>query len=139
VTKAHLALEELERSSTTGGNVAELVLLAGVGNDGSSVATSNNNSRSVLDGLDGSVEKGGGSLGKVGELEDTGGTVPEDGLGLGNSLGEDLSGLGSSIETHPTVGDTLGVGSGSDLRSVISSAHLHLNHSQSRPCQTCRQ
>ena len=111
----YLTLEELERCSTTGGNVAERILLASVGNNSSSVTTTDDNSRSVLDGLDGSIEQSGRSASKVGELEYTGRSVPKDSLGLGNSLGEELSGFWSSVKTHPLVWDTRFVSGRADL------------------------
>lgn len=99
----------------------ELVLLAGVGDKGSSVTTANNDSSTSLSSLDGGVEKRVGALGELLKLEDTGGAVPEDGLGVGDGLGKDLVGLGSTVEAHPSVGDTvlvrdsLGLGVGGKL------------------------
>lgn len=88
----------------------DLVLHLVLGSDGSGVTTTDDDNGAGLGGLDSSVE---GLLGGVGEgleLEDTGGTVPEDGLGLGNSGLVQLDGLGTDIQTHVTVGDTGRIG-----------------------------
>lgn len=114
----YLALEQLERSTTTSRDVAEFLLLAGVGDDGSGVTTTNNDGRSVLDSLDTGLKEGRRALGESWELEDTSGTVPENCLGLGDSLGEQFTGFRSSVKTHPIGGDTLLVGSGTNLTLV---------------------
>lgn len=105
-TGQSLAFQQLQRSTTTSGNVAQFVLLTGLGDKGSSVTTTNNDSGAVLGGLDTGLEKGVGATSKRRELKDTSRAVPEDGLGLSNGLSKEFSGLGSTVETHPVRGDT---------------------------------
>ena len=105
-----LALQKLKRGTTTGGNVAELVLGAVLGRDGGGVTTTDDDDGAVLGGLDDSVQ---GVLGAAGEglhLEDTAGAVPQDGLGLGDSLLVELNALLADVQAHVAVGDALGVG-----------------------------
>lgn len=105
------------------------------------VTSSDDDGRSVLLGLDGSVQEGERTSSKVGEpaafvrshqltlsqttyylsrdpLENTSGSVPEDGLGLQDSLPEELVGLFATVEPLPVGLDTLGVGSGTTLGVV---------------------
>jgi hypothetical protein len=51
-------------------------------------------------------------------LENTSGSVPEDGLGLQDGLPEELVGLFTTVEPLPVGLDTLGVGSGTTLGVV---------------------
>lgn len=51
-------------------------------------------------------------------LEDTSGSVPEDGLGLQDGLPEELVGLFTTVEPLPVGLDALGVGSGTTLGVV---------------------
>jgi hypothetical protein len=105
------------------------------------IASSDDDGRSVLLGLDGSVQEGERPSSKVGEpapitlsrqpilhtayqsrradpLENTSGSVPEDGLGLQDGLPEELVGLFTTVEPLPVGLDTLGVGSGTTLGVV---------------------
>jgi len=50
-----------------------------------------------------------GSLRELGELEDSHGSVPDNGLGIGQGLVEDVQGLGADVQTHPAVGDGVDV------------------------------
>ena len=99
--------------------MAELVLLAGLGDESGSVTTTDDDGGAVLGGLDAVVQKGVGTTGEVGELEDTGGTVPENGLGLGDGIAEELAGLGSTVQTLPVRGDTLLVSGRADLGILV--------------------
>lgn len=110
-----LALQKFKRGTTTSRNVRELVLSTVLGSNGSGVTTADDNDRARLSSLDSSVE---GLLSSVGEglhLKDTGGTVPEDGLSLGNSLLVQLDRLGADVQTHEAVRNTLGVGGGANV------------------------
>ena len=107
-----LALEQLQAGSATSGDVAELVLDLVVGGNGSGVTTTDDDGLAGGGGLEGGVH---GLLGAVGELlhlEDTGRTVPQDGLGLVDGSLVELDGLLAAVETHPAVGDAGLVGGG---------------------------
>lgn len=110
--------------------MAQLVLLAGLSNKRSSVTTTNNDSGTVLGGLDTGIKKGVGATGKRGEFKNTSRAVPEDGLGLSNSLSKEFSGLGSAVETHPVRGDTRLVSSRAGLLAV--SARFPCTENQNR-------
>lgn len=114
-TGKSLTLEKLERSTSTGRNVGELVLGAKLLGNSGGITTTNDDGGTVVAGLDTGVENGLGTVGKGVKLENTGGTVPQDSLGLANDLLEGLDGLGAGIETLPSVGNTLGVGSVANL------------------------
>ncbi|KAI3485128.1 hypothetical protein L1887_51565 [Cichorium endivia] len=47
------------------------------------------------------------------------GAVPEDGLGLGDGVAEELARLLAAVEAHPLVGDALGVGGGAGLGVLV--------------------
>ena len=49
------------------------------------------------------------SIGELGELEHSHGSVPDDGLGVGQGLVEDLEGLGADVETHPVLWDRVDI------------------------------
>lgn len=94
--------------------MGKLVLNAVLGSNGGSVTTADDNDGAGLGGVDGSVE---GLLGGVGEglqLEDTGGSIPEDSLGLGDGLLVQLDGLGADVQTHEAISDARGIGSSAD-------------------------
>ena len=56
------------------------------------------------------------SLGELGELEDSHGSVPDNGLGISQGLVEDVQGLGANVQTHPAVGDGIDV---NNLGSIV--------------------
>lgn len=91
--------------------MAELVLNAVLGSNGSGIATANDDGAALLGSLDGGIEGGLGAVGELVELEDTGGAVPEDGLGLVDGIGVELDRLLAAVETHPAIGDAVLVGS----------------------------
>lgn len=105
-----LTLEKLKRSSSSSGNMGELVLGTVLLGDSGGISTTNDHGSTVVNGLDTGVKHSLGTLGEVVELKDTGGSVPEDGLGLANDLLELLDRLGTTVQTLPSVGDTLSVG-----------------------------
>lgn len=91
--------------------MAELVLNTVLLGDGGSVTTTDDDDLAVLlDSVDDGVEGGLGAVGELLELEDTGGTVPEDGLGLSDGLLVELDGLLTAVKSLPAVGDTVLVG-----------------------------
>lgn len=91
--------------------MAELVLDAVLLGDGSGVTATNDDDLAVLlDSVDNSIESLLGALGELLELEDTGGTVPEDGLGVGDGLLVELDGLVAAVKSLPAVRDTVLVG-----------------------------
>ena len=148
--------------TTSGRDVSELVLGTLLGNKGgyeqqrqrfvslcysgcrpriafglTGVTTSDNDGRTVLLRLDGSVQKRERTSSKVGEsvatrglanafspsafhysLKDTSGSVPKDSLGGQNGLLEQLVGLLTTVESLPVGLDTLGIGSGTTLSVV---------------------
>lgn len=100
-----LALQELQGSSTTSGNMGDLVNSVPLGSSGGGISTSDDRDGAVGGGSDDGIEGGLGALGKGVELKDTGGAVPEDGLCASNNLGKDLVGLLTAVESQPAVGD----------------------------------
>jgi len=90
--------------------VAQLVLDSVLGSNSSGVTTTDDDNLALGRGLDSSIEGSLGAAGKVLKLENTGGAVPENRLGLVNGLLVQLDGLLAAVETHPPVGDTLRVG-----------------------------
>lgn len=109
-TRQVLAFQELQRSTATSGDVAQLLLSTVLGSDGGSVTTTDDDDSAGLSSSDSSVESLLGSVGERLQLEDTGGAVPQDGLSSGNGLLVQLDTLLANIETHVAVGDTVGVG-----------------------------
>jgi len=75
-----LALEQLETGTTTGADMTELLFCLVVGNDGSGITTSNDNSGTVGGSLNVGIKERFRARGKVGELKDTSRTVPKDSL-----------------------------------------------------------
>jgi len=94
--------------------VRKLVLNAVLGSDGGSVTTTDDDNGARLSGLDGSVESLLGGVGEGLQLEDTWGTVPEDGLGLSDSLLVQLDRLGADIQTHEAISDTGSISGSTD-------------------------
>lgn len=90
--------------------MAELVLNTVLGGNSGSVATTDDDNLAVLDTGNGSVESGLGTSSELVKLKDTSGAVPQDGLGLINGLLEESDGLLTAVETHPAVGNTVGIG-----------------------------
>ena len=70
----HLALEQFETSTSTRADVAELVLTVVLGDDSSSVTTTNDDSGTVGRRLDSGFKESRRTLGELRELEDTRGT-----------------------------------------------------------------
>ena len=70
VRSAYLALEKLETGTSTCADMAELVLAVVLGDDGSGVTTAYDDGCTIGSSLNGSVEEGLRTLGKLGELED---------------------------------------------------------------------
>lgn len=102
-----LALEELQRSTATGRDVAELVLDTVLGGNCGSVTTTDDDDLAALSSSDGVVKSGLGAVGELLKLKDTGGTVPQNGLGLVDGLLEELDRLLTAVKTLPAVRDTL--------------------------------
>lgn len=114
-----LALQQLQASTTTGGDVAQLVLDAVLGSNSGGITTTNDDNLAVLAALDSSIESGLGSLGELLKLKDTSRAVPQDGLGLGDGLLVQLDGLLAAVETHPAVGDTRLVSGGASVGILV--------------------
>lgn len=85
--------------------MAELALDTVLGGNGGRVTTTDDDNLAALGSSDGGIERRLGASGKVVKLKDTSGTVPEDGLGVVNSLLVELNGLGAAVKTHPAVGN----------------------------------
>ena len=66
-------------------------------------STNDGDGSGLLGSVGNSLGDGDSTLGEVGELEDTHGTVPDDGVGGVDGVGEVSDGLGTNIETHPTI------------------------------------
>lgn len=94
--------------------MGDLVLDLVLSGHGSGITTTDDDDGAGLGSLDSGIEGSLGSTGEGLELEDTGGTVPEDGLGLSDGLLVKLDTLRANIQTHVAVGDTGGVGSGTN-------------------------
>lgn len=106
-----LALEQLQAGTSTSGDVAQLVLDAILGGDGSCVTTTDDDNLAlVLDTIDNSIQGRLGTVGELLKLKDTSGAVPKDGLGLADSLLVQLHGLLTTVETHPAIGNAFSVG-----------------------------
>ena len=119
-TRECLTLQELEGSASTSADMRDLALITELSNDGSCIATTDDDSRTVLYGLLSGSKELLGTFSEGRELEDTGRAVPQDGLRLEDSLLEELARFGAGIETHPAVGDALRVGSSASLRGIRS-------------------
>lgn len=104
-----LALEQLKGSTTTSRNVAQLVLNTVLGSNSSGITTTDDDDLARLSSLNSSIKNSLGAVSEGVELEDTWGTVPDDSLGLSDSLLVELDGLLGAVKTHPAVGDTLRV------------------------------
>ena len=102
-----LALKQLERRTTSGRDMRELVLYTVFGRNSSSVTTTNDDNLAALCSSDGTVECRLGALGELVKLEHTSRAVPEDGLRLVNGFLVQLDRLLSAVETHPAVGDAV--------------------------------
>lgn len=111
-----LALEKLQAGTATSGNVAQLILnLVLGGNGGSVTATNDDNLAILLAAIDDSVKGCLGALGEVRKLEDTSRAVPENSLGLVDSLLVELDGLVAAVEAHPALGNAVGIGGVANL------------------------
>lgn len=118
-TRERLTLQELEGSTSTSADVGDLALVTELGDDGRGITTTDDDGGTVLNGLLGGSKEVLGTFSKGGELEDTSGAVPKNGLGLEDSLPEKLARFGAGIEAHPAVRDALCVSSGASLRAQM--------------------
>lgn len=118
-TRKLLALQQLQAGTATGGDVAQLVLDAILGGDGSSVTTADDDNLAVLAALDSGVKGGLGAASKLLKLKDTGRAVPQDGLGLTNGLLEQLNGLLTTVKAHPSIRDTILVSSEASVGVLV--------------------
>lgn len=89
--------------------MAQLVLNTVLGSNSSGITTTDDDDLARLSSLNSSIKNSLGAVSEGVELEDTWGTVPDDSLGLSDSLLVELDGLLGAVKTHPAVGDTLGV------------------------------
>ena len=84
--------------------MGDALVNAGLVDGGDGITSTNDRNGSVVCGSVGnSLGDGDSTLGEVGELEDAHGTVPDDGVGGVDGVGEVSDGLGTNIETHPTI------------------------------------
>lgn len=102
-----LALQQLQAGTATSGDVAQLILDAILGSNGSSVTTADDDNLAVLAALDDGVKSGLGAASELLKLKDTSRAVPQDGLGLINGLLVQLDGLVTTVEAHPSVRDAV--------------------------------
>jgi hypothetical protein len=114
-TRKLLTLEKLKGSSTSGGDVGQLVLNTILLGDSSGVSSSNDDGGTLLSSLNSGVKSSLSSVGELVELENTGRTVPEDSLSLRNSLLEEITRLLSTVKSLPSIGDSISVGSVSSV------------------------
>lgn len=87
--------------------MADLIFSTVLSGNGSCVTTANDNGSAALDSRYGSVESSLGSGSEGFQLENTGGAVPEDGLGLSDGLLVGLDTVLANIQTHEAVRDAL--------------------------------
>ncbi len=87
--------------------MADLIFSAVRSGNGSGVTTANDNSSAALDSRHSSVESSLGSGSEGLHFENTGGSVPEDSLGLGDGLLVGLDTVLANIQTHEAVRDAL--------------------------------
>merc|ERR1719409_1295985 len=108
--REHLALEQFEGSTATGGDVGHLVREASLFDRGDGVTTTNDGDTvEVGEG----VRDGEGSLGEGIHLEDAHRAVPDDGLALVEFGLEALDRVRTDVETHPALRNVV---NGDDLR-----------------------
>jgi len=99
------ALEELQRRTTPGGDVGEAGLVDPEQTyGGCAVATAHD--REAVDPGDRLGHRA-GALGVGSHLEHAHGAVPDDRLGIGETLGEQRAAVGSDVEAHPAVLDVV--------------------------------
>ena len=96
------AFEELERGAAAGGDVGDAVGDAGLLDCGDGVAAADDGG-GVCVGGDGFGD-GLGARGEGGHLKDAHGAVPEDGVGAGDFVGEEVDGFGADVEGHKSAG-----------------------------------
>lgn len=106
-TRELLALQQLQAGTATSGDVAQLILDTILGSNGGSVTTTNDDNLAVLAALDNGVKSGLGAASELLKLKDTGRAVPQNGLGLVNSLLVQLDGLITTVKAHPSIRDTI--------------------------------
>merc|ERR1719313_789862 len=104
-----LALEQLQRGSTSGAAVGHLVLCAILLAGSGCVTTANNRGGACSSGCNDSVHEGLGANLELGHLEDTHRSVPDDGLGLGDSCCVQLVGLWATVQAHETIRNAIGL------------------------------
>lgn len=85
----------------------QLILDAVLGRHSRGVAAADDDDLAVLRRVHGRVERLLGALCEVVELEDAGGAVPEDGLGLVDGGFVERDGFVAAVQTHPAVGDAV--------------------------------
>mmetsp|Transcript_2844 Transcript_2844/g.6236 ORF Transcript_2844/g.6236 Transcript_2844/m.6236 type:complete len:286 (+) Transcript_2844:1154-2011(+) len=123
----HAALQQLQRSTTSSGDVAHLGGDASLLHSGHRVTATDDGDGTLGGDLSQLVGNAHSALGKLGELEHTHGAVPDHGLGVIQGLVEQLNGLGANVKTQPVIGDVvdvndLVVGVGIEL---VSHHHVH--------------
>jgi len=100
-----LALQKLQGSSATGRDVRDAALHAPLGDSGGGITASNDRDGTIVCGLDNGIHGSLSALGKGIKLKDTSGSVPENGLGTQDGLGEDLVRLFTAVKSQPSVGN----------------------------------
>src|SRR5690242_5396132 len=85
----------------------QLVLYTVLGSNCGCVTSTDDDNLTALCGLDSGVECGLCAGSELFELEDTCGTVPQNGLGLADSLLVEFDRLLSAVKTHPAIWDAV--------------------------------
>ena len=101
----NLAFEVFEHGTTTCGDIAHLVGQVHLLDSSHGVATTHSGKATLLTGIGNALCDMIGTFGKSAELEDTGRTVPEDGLARHNDLADSLAALGTAVHALPTIGN----------------------------------
>lgn len=115
-TRENLTLHELDSCTTTSWNMRNLVSQLAFLDGSSRVTTTDDGNTTVLGKFSKSFSDAECTLAEGSHFENTGRTVPDNGLWAEDSLLEQLSGLRSAIKTHPAIrdtfvnGDDLGIG-----------------------------
>ena len=117
-TRKHLAFDGLEQSTTTGRDVANLIGKAEFVHTSHGVTTADEREGTFLGSLSNSLTDGTATSCELIALEYTCRTVPQNGLGTFDSLGEILLALRTSVNALESLGN-INSGAGDDFRTFL--------------------
>ena len=101
----HLAFQQLEAGSTTGGDVRHLFGEACFLNSSNGIATANDRAAAFSTDFSQGCGNGVGSGRELVELEHAHGAVPDHGLAISQGRLEHLDRIRTDVESHPAVGN----------------------------------